>query len=633
MQARLFRPIAAAALLMFVAPLVRADVTRVEVTSRSDVAYGYERIVGRVHFAVDPTNPRNAVVADLDKAPRNAQGRVEFSADLYILKPKAASASGAALVDIVNRGRRTVLSGFNRARGTSAESELGDGFLMLRGVTVVAVGWEFDARRPGGMSIDVPVVMNGSQPLSQIVRATFTPNEAGTEETVGDLAGYEPADPAGSETALTVRDDLSAPPTPISRSAWQLEGNRVTMSAGFVPGKTYEVAYRAKSLPIAGLGFAAVRDVAAWVKNAPDALARARYVYAFGSSQSGRFLRTFLYQGFNSDEQDRQVLDGVMSHIAGASRLVLNERSATPTTLGMFTATAYPFADRAVPDPVSGASEGLLENVRARTHQPKVLYTDTGVEYWGGGRVAALVHTAPDGSKDLVLPDNVRLYFLAGAQHSPAAFPPTLGTGQQIANPMDYWWTLRALFVAMDRWVREGTAPPASQYPRLDQGTLVKPPAVEWPAIPGVQSPTTLTSGTRRANPFIKGGAGAGAELPLLVPQVDADGNETTGVRLPEQVVPLATYTGWNFRNREVGSPGQLYPLLGSYVPFAKTKAAREKMGDPRLSIEERYPTHEEYSRRIAAAAAALVKAGYLLQDDVPAVTARAEEHWALRVK
>ena len=247
--------------------------------------------------------------------------------------------------------------------------------------------------------------------------------------------------------------------------------------------------------------------------------------------------------------------------------------------------------------------------------------------------MAALVHTTPDGSKDVALADNVRAYFLSGAQHSPGAFPPAGGNGQELGNPMDYRWNLRALFVALDKWVRDGVAPPPSQYPRLENRTLVKASALKWPAVPGVRSPVSLTAGTRRANSFIAGGAGAGAPLPLFVPQVDADGNETTGIRDPELVVPLATYTGWNFRKEAIGSPDQLFPLLGSYVPFAKTKADRQKTGDPRLSIEERYPTHEEYRLKIEAAAAGLVKGGYLLEEDVPAVLQRAEEHWELRTR
>src|SRR5581483_5116203 len=213
-----------------------------------------------------------------------------------------------------------------------------------------------------------------------------------------------------------------------------------------------------------------------------------RYAYTFGSSQSGRFLRGFLYEGFNTDEKDRQVFDGVLSHIAGASRIDFNTRWSTPRGLGVHSATAFPFADAAMTDPVSGAREGLLENPRVK-HAPRVFYTNTPVEYWGTGRVAALIHTDPGGTKDVVPPPNVRVYFIAGTQHAPARFPPSASSGQQQDNAVNYWWTMRALLVAMHRWVAEGIEPPASNYPTLRDGTLVKASKVAFPEIPGVSSP------------------------------------------------------------------------------------------------------------------------------------------------
>jgi hypothetical protein len=390
------------------------------------------------------------------------------------------------------------------------------------------------------------------------------------------------------------------------------------MTGGFEPGRTYAIAYRASNLPVEGLGLAAFRDTASWVKHQPDALARARHTIAWGSSQSGRFLRTFLYYGFNADERGRQVLDGVMAHIAGAARLSINERAATPNALSMFTATAFPFADRAERDPISGRTEGLLDNDRARQHQPKVFYTNSAVEYWGGGRSAALVHTTADGSADVTPPDNVRVYFLTGTQHSPARFPPKAGGGQQADNPVEYWWTLRALLTAMDRWVRQGAAPPASQHPRLSDGTLVRADRIAFPALDGVKSPRTIPGG-RQGNEM----------LPFLVPQVDADGNERAGIRSPEVAVPLATYTGWNFRNPSTGGSAYLVNLMGSTIPFARTSAERARTSDPRRSVEERYPTKESYVAAFRQQADALVKGGYLLADDVPQVMRRAEEQWA----
>ena len=281
-------------------------------------------------------------------------------------------------------------------------------------------------------------------------------------------------------------------------SEWRVAGHTVTLDRGFVPGTTYEVSYRAANPPVAGLGYVAVRDTTAWLKHQPDALATVRFAYGYGSSQSGRFLRGFMYEGFNTDEHDRQVFDGVMAHIAGASRLALNERWAKPTGLGVYTATAFPFADASLRDPVSGAQDGLLDNARMGGHAPKVFYTNTPVEYWGTGRVAALIHTSPDGATDLALPDNVRVYFIAGTQHSPSRFPAEITNGQQTDNPVDYWWTMRALLLAMHKWVKEGVGAAAEPVPAA-AGSHAGAGERHWrfPSIAGVASPRSLTAGGR----------------------------------------------------------------------------------------------------------------------------------------
>jgi hypothetical protein len=622
---------------------VGAEVARVEIATRRDVLGGrsfgssgpYELIVGRVHFTVDPANLRNRLVTDIEKAPRNAAGLVELAADLSILRPKEAGrGNGVALLDVVNRGRRTVLTSFNRATASGdlmADADFGDGLLMAQGYTVVWVGWEFDApRRDGALRIDVPVATG----TTGVVRAYFTPDARRADVTVGDLSGYSPASPAAAENTLTVRDGIPGAPMTIPRDRWHLTGNTVTLEGGFEPGRTYELAYTAVNPPVSGLGFVAVRDTAAWLKYVTDGPVPAmKYAYAFGSSQSGRFLRDFLYHGFNSDEHNRQVFDAVMAHIAGAARTDLNHRWATPTALAQYTATSFPFADARLRDPVTGAEEGALDNPRARDHQPKIFYSNTGVEYWGGGRSAALIHTTPDGTRDLALPDNERVYFLAGSQHGPARFPSAVTSGQQRDNPNDYWWALRGLLVAMDKWVRDRVAPPPSRYPRLQDGTLVRAADVEFPGVPAVRSPRGLSAGVRGANHLVPQDGGAGTPLPLLVPQVDADGNERAGIRLPDVAVPLATFTGWNFRRAAIGAPDQLFPLLGSYLPFASTKTARDQAHDPRPSIDERYPTRERYLALVEEAGAALVKDRYLLADDLTGLVKHAGDHWDLLMR
>lgn len=624
--------IATALLLILIPSFADAEVVRFEVRSTRDLSGGrsfgsvgrYEEVTGRLFFAVDPADPANRLVVDLDKAPKNASGRIEFSADVVIYRPRdAARANGIALIDVVNRGNKTVIGAFNRP-GLAVDREAGDGFVFSRGYTVVCVGWEFDVpKREGAIRIDVPAAAG----VRGIVRAMFTPSSNAREFTVNDLAPYPPVDAGAAESSLTVRDVPLATPVALPKGAWHISGTTVTVDAGFQPGRWYEVSYAAVDPPVGGIGFLSIRDTAAWIKNGADA-PHARYAVGFGSSQSGRFLRTFLYEGFNTDEKGRQALDGVMAHIAGSARIDLNRRWATPTSLATYTATSFPFADLAQRDPVAGVTEGALDNPRARAHQPKIFYTNTGVEYWGGGRVAALVHTSPDGARDLELPANERVYFLAGSQHGPASFPPAASNGQQKDNPTDYWWVMRALLVGMEEWVVKGTPPPDSQYPRLADKTLAAATDVVFPQIPNVRLPNSLTAGGRAANRLVSGDGAPGTPIPLFVPQVDRDGNERAGIRLPDVSVPLATVTGWNFRKPAIGAPDQLFPLLGSYIPFASTKATRDAARDPRRSIEERYRSRDAYVQQVRDAASALVKGRYLLADDVAGIVGRAENHW-----
>ncbi len=278
-----------------------------------------------------------------------------------------------------------------------------------------------------------------------------------------------------------------------------------------------------------GVGFLAVRDTAAWLKHGAD-LPSSRHVVAFGSSQSGRFLRNFLYEGFNTDERDQQALDGVMAHIAGAARIDLNRRWSMPTSLGMYSATSFPFADinrSAIRSPLRKKAHWIT--LARKSTSPRCSTRTLASSTWGGGRVAALVHTSPDGARDLELPSNERVYFLAGAQHGPAAFPPAASNGQQKDNPTDYWWVMRALLVGMEGWVRDGARPPDSQYPRLSDGTLVAATDVAFPSIPNARSPRSLSAGGRVANRLVPREGAPGTPLPLLVPQVDRDGNDRAG--------------------------------------------------------------------------------------------------------
>jgi len=333
-----------------------------------------------------------------------------------------------------------------------------------------------------------------------------------------------------------------------------------------------------------------------------------RLAFIFGASQSGRLLRQFLHDGFNVDEQNREVFAVAWPHIAGAGLGSFNERFAMPG-YSSFPATRPPFA-----------YPGILASYTA-AQMPKVVVTNTAVEYWGQGRAAALIHTTADGTRDAVIPDNVRIYLLAGTQHGEAAFPPPQGNGQQLSNPTPQVAVMHALLRAAHAWATQGTSPPDSRYPKLSDGTLVAVSALRFPSLPGVGAPRTIEGPGEILN-------GRFAARPFLVPAVDADGNDAAGIRVPEQAVALATTTGWNFRAPRVGNPSTIYALLGSYIPFAATRAERLAKKDPRLSVTERYAGKDDYLQRIRIAAAALIRDRYLLDEDFDSVLARASAHW-----
>jgi hypothetical protein len=359
----------------------------------------------------------------------------------------------------------------------------------------------------------------------------------------------------------------------------------------------------------------------------------------YGVSQSGRFLRAYLYDGFNQDEKDRKVFDGVMAHVAGAGRGSFNVRFAQPSRDGhpflntLYPTDLFPFTDLEETDPATGAKGGLLTHAGKAENWPKIFYTNSSYEYYG--RDAALIHSSPDGKKDSPLAANTRVYFFNGGQHGPAAFPPPQNGTQNSSNPNPYTWSLRAMLAEMNAWVADGTEPPASVYPKVAADQAVAPGAVQFPKIPGVTFPTR-TQRAWRADYGPQFAAGIvtveppklGAPFATLVPQVDRDGNEIGGVRLPEIQAPLGTYTGWNLRAPAIGAPEELYSMQGSWIPFALTRKDRERTGDPRLSIEERYKGREDYLEKFAAAGKSLVAAGFLLEGDLPQLLRRGAAEW-----
>ena len=618
-----------AACALLVSTSARAEVTKVTIANRTVVAGGqafgqvgpYEKLTGTIEFALDPADKHNSRIVDLEHATRGADGRVHFSADLYVLRPvETQKGNGSLLFEIANRGRKGLLGRFNRGAGPAqdpmAAADFGDGFLMKEGYTLVWVGWQFDVQPPF-VRVEAPAAN-----VQGRARFSFIVDEKQKEAAPGDLPAYLPVDPNDRTAVLTVRDKFWAPPTRVAREKWHFNTQnsrvRIVLDDGFEPGRIYEIDYPATGAKVVGVGMAAIRDAASAFRYRADMPVRGRSAMIFGASQSGRFLREFLHEGFNTDEEDRKAFDLVWPHIAGAGQGSFNERFAMPG-YNTFSATRFPFTDleQALPD---GSRDGLLSAYRSN-QMPKVIYTNTSVEYWGLGRSAALTHLTIDGTKDAALPENVRIYHLAGTQHGEAAFPPTPGAGEALGNPMPQGNVMRALLRAAHQWVESNTRPPDSRHPMLRDQTLVALKAVGFPAIPGMSDPRAIEGpGHTESGHFIA--------LPFLVPRVDADGNEVTGIRVPELAVPLATTTGWNFRSQRVGNPATLYPLLGSYVPFARTKIEREARHDPRPSIEERYRDRDEYLGKIRASAAALVSDRFLLQEDVDDVVQRATRHW-----
>ncbi len=610
------------------------EVTAVTVRSRAVVAGGqsfgsvgpYEKLVGRVEFALDPADPHNAPIVDLQHAPQGADGRVHFASDLYVLRPvEAARGNGVLLFEISNRGGKGLLTRFNAAPAAADPMTLpdfGNGFLMREGYTLVWVGWEFDVA-PALLKIDAPVIATATAPRSAPLTVQFILNERQNEAALTDAPLYPPADPSDRAATLTVRNRFWDPPTAIDRDRWHFVAAngtpRVMLAGGFEPGRLYEVTYRATGRRVAGVGLAAIRDAAAAFRYRTDLPVNGRATYVFGASQSGRFLRDFLHGGFNVDEDDRRAFDVVWPHIAGAAGGSFNEPFAKPTSLTTFVATRFPFTDL-LQDDAEGVRDGLLMRYKS-AQVPKVFYTNTSVEYWGLGRAAALTHVSLGTRRDIDLPDNVRIYLLAGAQHGESAFPPSITAGQQLGNPIPQREVMRALLRGLDQWHRHGLRPPDSQYPRVVDRTLVPANEVRFPSLPGVSDPRTIAGPAR----MIQGNV---APLPFLVPQVDTDGNEIAGIRVPDLAVPLATTTGWNFRHATYGNPGEPVALLGSYVPFAATRAERLARKDPRPAIEERYPSRDGYLQKIRDAAAGLIKGRYLLEEDMDHVMARANAHW-----
>jgi hypothetical protein len=649
------------------------SVIRLEIRSRTLLADGapfgevgpYERLDGIVHIAVDPAHPANTGIVDLDLAERDATGRVPFSADFCLVQPvDPARGSGRLLLDVLNRGRKTVLTQFNRAPREPVPSpriDPGDGFLMRRGWTIAWCGWQWDViRSPALMGLEAPRARRDGRPIPGQVRVEFQPNEPMADHLLADRVHhpYPAADLNEADAVLTVRDWWDGPRTVIPRAVWRFardEGGRpvpdptrVWLPGGFEPGRIYEVIYTTSDCPVAGAGLLAVRDCAAFLRSAGaeagnPCAGRVAHVYGFGASQSGRFLRHFLYLGLNLDEEGRQVFDGLLVHIAGARRGEFNHRYAQPSVQYAFGfGHLPPFAADELTDPLTGTTDGLLRRQRARGGVPRIIATNTAAEYWRGD--CALLHVDLAGERDVEPPPDMRVYHLAGTQHVSGSLPltdlsPLDGSrGAHPFNVLDFSPLMRAALLNLDRWVTAGEEPPPSVFPRLGDGTAVPPEQViaRFRTVPGAHLPDParlrpvprLDLGPEAARGVGRYPPRLGPRYPLYVPAIDDDLNELGGIRLPDLTAPVATYTGWNPRHPTTGGTGQIISMLGSTLPFPATAAERAARGDPRPSIAERYASREEYLRRVRAAAEALATDGYLLAEDIDLVVRLAGERY-----
>ncbi len=607
-------------------------VASVEVSDHTVVA-GVERYSGDVHFTADPHAAVNRGIVDLDLAPVDARGLVEYSANFYVLAPAdPAKRNGTALVEISNRGGKALLQTFDFAKGSRAPlsgDDLGDRFLLDRGFTLVWIGWEFDVPdEPGLMRLRAPLALEHGKPVEGLVRSEWTGDDMVRTISLGDRSqiGYPVADEHDASNVMYVRDRVDGPRTKLPRSQWKFTDSRhVTLEGGFTPGRIYEVVYRAKDSVISGLGFAAVRDFVSYLKYAPRSAATplagfSQRAIGFGISQDGRYLRTYLAQGFNLGENGHAVFDGVWAHVGGGGLGNFNARFAQPSRDG------HPFFNVLYPvDVPPFTPDELLAPERAAHVAPKLFLSNGSYEYWG--RCASLIHTTRDGKQDVPPGDGIRIYFFAGSQHGPGAMPPrTISGARYPSSGNDYRTAMRALLVAMQNWITVDREPPASRFPLISAHKAVPVSALEFPAIPRVHPPAHPRQAYRLD--FSIEPPRLGEPYPVLVPQVDDDGNETSGIRMPEIAVPLATNTGWNFRDSSIGASDEVYSMVGAWLRFPRDQDERHRTGDPRQSIAERYSNKGDYLRQIDDASRQLARRGYLLDADLAALRERASLEW-----
>ena len=597
----------------------------------------YERVIAVARGEVDPSSPANSGIALIDKAPRNAAGKVEYATSVFILRPKDSTrGNGRILYEVNNRGRKmlfgNIADGPQGVNDPRTLADLGNAFPLRLGYTIVWSGWDPDAPRANmGLALTAPVATDGGKPIVQTVREEWV---SGTR--VGVLETFKLSHEAATleqpRARLTVRERADDEPRELPLNQWSfVDARSIRLREGTQPkpGFLYEFHYEAKNPKVQGLGFAATRDVVSWLRRAPEAVrATGRpitHALAIGFSQAGRYLRNHISEGFNRDEQGRRVFDGIHSHIAGVGRVFFNTPFAQPARTNTqhedhgFPENEFPFSTATLGDPLTGKSGSLF---RGDGSDPLLIETNTSTEYWQKG--ASLLHTDPLGTQDVALPENARVYMIAGTQHGGRAGATTdRGPNVNPRNPHNPMPAVRALLVALDEWVVAGKAPPPSRVPTLAAGTLVEPDKTGFPAVPGAAILRT-TNVLAPPGDWVKP-VPPDETYRTLVSRVDADGNEVAGIRLPDIAVPLATYTGWN-EYRPPYPAGEIADRDGSCLPLPIDKAAREAAGDPRPSIAERYRSGADYVARVQAVVTQLMADRLLLAEDAERYLDRARK-------
>ena len=638
------------------APAV-AVVERVEVVERTSFAPGvsfpgsgdYEKVRGIAYFALNPATAANARIVDLERAPRDARGLVRFAAEFVVLRPVKAQPS-TLLYDVNNRGSIAMLGQVNGRSPANNDpttaADAGDGFLMRHGFTLLFSAWTWDvAPQPPGAKplIFTPPIAKGPHgaAIRGPVENEFIVNEPTEVATYAGLRGltYEPATPDDPSAVLTERARPDDARGAIARKRWRFVEaeraagpGRVQLDGGFKPGTIYELTYTAKDPYVTGAGLAGIRDLLAWFRDHRFEGAPApRKVLIFGISQSARLIGRMLHDGLDVDEMGRLAFDGAYLQVPGAGGSAgFNSRFAQPTRHPSileehdYPSDEFPFTTGPSRDPVTGRTASYLDHARdAQGRVPKLMIVNTSTEYWN--RDASLITTTADGARDVAPAADVRIYGLMAAQHY-VGRSHTRAPFVNCVCTTDHYLAMRALILALDRWTNSGEPPPPSAYPRISDGTLVTVAAYRaaFPRGAGLVPPEqNLREPRLDFGPgFHEQGVASrvppkhGPPYETRVPAPDADGNDRGGVRLVELRVPLGTHTGWNERAPETGFAWATARWDGSFAPFARTEAERRAAGDPRLSLQERYLTRQDFAAALRKAADQQVSDGFLLSED-----------------